>query len=254
MMTLWPTVSPSNAPVLQWWFLHLLLLQGVWNRCLCFLCGALKQVKLSVSLCLWWLCFCRMGTRAPGQHSAADSAVNLGLASCPELGENGQYWVQQAKWLQNPPPLPGNCSPLACCRGLPEVQEWDHGWRLNLTCSWGPCMRLSLKPYPESHWWALLNSRVLLGRCRDHPCATGLLETPGTQPGCVSCRAAAWTAPALVIDFLLVYVFWKILILLNASKGLCLGTSAYKGWDLLASLSTKKDQAWLSDGTSETSA
>lgn len=44
----------------------------------------------------------RMGTGAPGQHSAADSAMNLGLASCPELGGNGQYWGQQAKLLQNP--------------------------------------------------------------------------------------------------------------------------------------------------------
>ena len=36
-------------------------------------------------------------------------------------------------------------------------------------------------------------------------------------------------APAFAVDFQLVYVFLKILILLNATKGLRLGTSAYKG-------------------------
>lgn len=55
-----------------------------------------------------WVClcvhdgFCRIGTGVPGQPSAADSAVNLGLASCPELGENRQYWGLRAKGLQNP--------------------------------------------------------------------------------------------------------------------------------------------------------
>lgn len=58
--------------------------------------GALKQVELSVcvfcvSVMAVLLQESRIGTGVPGQHSAADSAVNLGLASCPGLGGNGQY-------------------------------------------------------------------------------------------------------------------------------------------------------------------
>lgn len=48
----------------------------------CVFCVSVMAVLLQES---------RMGTGAPGQHSAADSAMNLGLASCPELGGNGQY-------------------------------------------------------------------------------------------------------------------------------------------------------------------
>lgn len=60
---------------------------------MCLLCGALKQAKLCVCVCVMAVLLqeSRMGMGVAGQHSAADSAVNLGLALCPELDENGQY-------------------------------------------------------------------------------------------------------------------------------------------------------------------
>lgn len=207
-----------------------------WVRVYVCLCVSVMDVLLQES---------RMDTGVPGQHSAADSAVNLGLASCPQLGENGQYWGQQAKLFQNPHlcvlmiqkgpttrfgkssvnnsmdweadfnpsfDITDSWSPPHCIscylvpsmalsflawqspgrgqggllQGLPRGPRVGSCWRCTWACSWGLCMGLSLKACPGSHRWTLLNSGVLLDRCRDHPCATGadLLETLGTQPGC----------------------------------------------------------------------
>lgn len=60
----------------------------------------------------------RMGTGVPGQHSAADSAVNFGLASCPGLVK----WVvprPAGKMIAEPPPV--------CINGMkrPHYQVWQ---------------------------------------------------------------------------------------------------------------------------------
>lgn len=123
VVTLWPTVSPSNAPIRQWWFVGLLLLSGVWSRCLCLLCGALKQAKLCVCVCDG----CAFAGVQDG-HGCRRSAFCCRLCREPWPGivsRVGWKWAvlrPAGKMIAEPPPvcingtkrahLPGLASPL----------------------------------------------------------------------------------------------------------------------------------------------